>query len=179
MSDARSGIRHGPFFEGVRSTRVERGESAMSSLSTSACVSARGRARSGLLALAWVVLVSMSGLAAGQSDSGDGLATVLSETDAAALQGPVFTTQILRGEREFLLVTREIGAGLVVRDAYLFAKSGIGWTRVAQLATKESRIEGTVTADAVVLFGESGQALMQIKLAALRYPEAPAAAPAQ
>ena len=150
----------------------------MSSLSTAASVPARGRARSGLLALAWAALVSVSTLASGQSD-GDGLAVSLSEADAAALQGPVFTTQILRSDREFLLVTREVGPGLAVRDAYLFVKDGAGWARMAQLATKESRIEGTVTADAVVLFGESGQALMQIKLAALRYPEAPAAPPAQ
>ena len=149
----------------------------MSSLSTPASVQARRRSRSGWLTLPWVVLLSLSGLAAGQSDGGEGLAAGLSEADAAALQGPVFTTQILRGEREFLLVTREIGPGLVVRDAYLFARNGAGWTRMAQLATKESRIEGAVTADAVVLFGESGQALMQIKLAAMRYPEA--AAPAQ
>ena len=148
----------------------------MSSLSN-ASVQARGRARPRFVALVMSALLTVSGLAAGQSDGGDGLAAVLSEGDASALQGPVFTTQILRGEREFLLVTREIGPGLAVRDAYLFARNGAGWTRMAQLATKESRIEGAVTADAVVLFGESGQALMQIKLAAMRYPEA--AAPAQ
>ena len=127
-----------------------------------------------LAALALVV-ASIPAPARAQADCSDGLAVVLSEGEVGTLQGPTFTTQILRGQREMLLVTREIGAG-APRDAYLFARSATGWTRVSQLATKDTRIEGVMQDDVVILFGEQGQALMQIKLAELRFPEAPPAA---
>ena len=138
------------------------------------------RQPSSLASLAFVGLVFLSRLAMAQS--GDGLAVVLSEGEVGTLQGPTYTTQILRGEHELLLVTRETGAG-APRDAYVFAKSATGWTRVAQLASTETRIEGAIQGEFVILFGDSGQALMQIKLAALRFPAAPTApapeAPAQ
>ena len=130
------------------------------------------RQPSTLAAFVFVSLASVSRLAAGQS--GDGLAAVLSEGEVGTLQGPTYTTQILRGDHDLLLVTRETGAG-APRDAYLFAKSAAGWTRVAQLASTDTRIEGAIQNDFVILFGDSGQALMQIKLAALRFPAAPPA----
>jgi len=136
----------------------------------------------GRLAALLLAGLAVSRLALGQANCNDGLAAVLSEGEVGSLQGPTYTTQLLHGERELLLVTRETGAG-APRDAYLFAKSATGWTRVAQLASKETSIEGAIQGDAVILFGEGGQALMQIKLGALRYPAAPAApapeAPAQ
>ena len=128
-----------------------------------------------LAALAILVLASIPGQVRAQADCSDGLAVVLSEGEVGTLQGPTFTTQILRGSREMLLVTRETGAG-APRDAYLFARSVTGWTRVSQLATKDTRIEGVMQDDVVILFGERGQALMQIKLAELRFPETPTAA---
>jgi hypothetical protein len=133
---------------------------------------ARQRARRAGGALALVALASLCGAVA-RADSGDGPAAVLSEGEVGTLQGPTYTTQILRGQRELLLVTRETGAG-APRDAYLFGKSVAGWTRVAQLASKERSIEGAIQGDAVVLYGERGQALMQIKLDELRLPETPA-----
>jgi hypothetical protein len=128
-----------------------------------------------LAALALVVAALPERVQA-QADCSDGLAVVLSEGEVGTLQGPTFTTQILRGSREMLLVTRETGAG-APRDAYLFARSATGWTRVSQLATKDTRIEGVMQDDVVILFCERGQALMQIKLAELRFPEGAPAAP--
>ena len=128
------------------------------------------------MALALLALVSAPAAVLAQADAG-GPAAVLSEGEVGTLQGPTYTTQILRGEREFLVVTREIAAG-GARDAYLFAKSVTGWTRVAQFASKERSVEGALQGDVVVLYGERGQALMQIKLEELRLPQPPAPAPA-
>ena len=138
---------------------------------------AHRRVHAALAAWAVVFVLAFPAQVRAQADCSDGLAVVLSEGEVGTLAGPTYTTQILRGEREMLLVTRETGAG-APRDAYLFARSATGWTRVSQIATRDTRIEGQMQDDVVILFGERGQALMQIKLAELRFPEAPPAAPA-
>jgi hypothetical protein len=136
----------------------------------------RRRAHRAWTVLALLGLVSAPAAVLAQADAG-GPAAVLSEGEVGTLQGPTYTTQILRGDREFLLVTREIAAG-GARDASLFAKSVTGWTRVAQFASKERSVEAALQSDAVVLYGERGQALMQIKLEELRLPQPPAPAQA-
>jgi len=128
----------------------------------------------------WVALaLPVAGFA--QAGAGEGVAATLDDAAVAALQGPVFTTQVLHGEQDYLLVTRDRGAGREARDAYVYAKEGGAWTRVAQVSSRHSRIDGSVQGDAIVLFGENGEALMQLKLKELRQSEAPEApaAPAQ
>jgi len=96
------------------------------------------------------------------------LSATLSSEDVAELKDPVFTRQIVRVDSgEVLVITHDYGYGLEIREAYIYCRAGETWELFVYQKTNSSKLTVTVTKEAIILVGKSGDPLMTVPLAAL------------
>ncbi|GGD36207.1 hypothetical protein GCM10007235_05240 [Pseudoxanthomonas indica] len=90
----------------------------------------------------------------------------LTQSDIDSLETPTFTKQELSsGSDEFLVVTRNYGSGLELRDAYVYRRGAGGqWDMIAFRRTNSSRVEGSLSANRLTLTAKSGKVVLEVPI---------------
>lgn len=115
------------------------------------------------LVLATTLLFSMSSHAENLA-----LEASLSQAAVDSLQEPIFTKQKLSSSTEkFLVITRDYGSGLELREAYIYRQSPTGqWDILAYRKTNSSRVMASLTDDCLKLAAKSGRVLLELPVEA-------------
>lgn len=95
----------------------------------------------------------------------------LSVADLESLQTPIFTTQtVMAGSQRILLVSRDYGSGLELRDAFIYRWTSDTWTLLAFRRTNSSRVTARVKARDLQLIDRSDTVVLAIPVDSLVEP---------
>ena len=90
----------------------------------------------------------------------------LSQTAVDSFQEPIFTKQKLAsGDESFLVITRDYGSGLELREVYVYLQQAAGqWDMVAYRKTNSSRVIASLSGDRLMLSAKSGRTLLELPI---------------
>lgn len=96
------------------------------------------------------------------------LGQVMSADELDGLAAPIFSKQILDiGDTSHILVTRDYGSGLELRDAYLYRSVESKWELILYRRTNSSRLTGRVEAGALEIVSAAGKVIDSIPINSL------------
>lgn len=91
------------------------------------------------------------------------LGASLDQAEVDRLQRPVFTKQELSaGDEKFLVITRDYGSGLELREAYVYRQTAERWDMLAYRKTNSSLVVGSFTGRQLKLVSKSGRVLLEV-----------------
>ena len=111
-----------------------------------------------------LILVAMLLLSMSSRAENLALEVRLSQAAVDRLQDPVFSKQELSsGAENFLVVTRDYGSGLELREVYVYRQDAVGqWGIIAYRKTNSSHVVASLTNDCLKLIAKSGKVLLEL-----------------
>jgi len=92
----------------------------------------------------------------------------MSVTELDGLEAPIFSKQIIDvADTSHILVTRDYGSGLELRDAYLYRSVDSKWELVLYRRTNSSKLTGRVEAGTLEIVSAAGKVIDSIPISSL------------
>ena len=92
----------------------------------------------------------------------------LSTAEAAALKEPIFRrSELTVADTRLLLITRDFGPGLELRDAYLYCWAGDSWGMLAYRRTNSSQVSMRIKSGALELVTKAGRIVLSLPVDSL------------
>lgn len=124
------------------------------------------RARGIVLSVIAATSVALAGYAAESERLPPGYD--ITTAQAAALGEPIFTrSELTVAATRLLLITRDFGSGLELRDAYLYCWTGDSWGMLAYRRTNSSKVSMRVKAGALELVTKAGRIVLSLPVDSL------------
>lgn len=90
----------------------------------------------------------------------------LENAQLSSFEAPIYRQQLLKlnGRLELLVLTRDVGSGVELREAYVYAKDEAVWRLLAFRSATSASISAKVSQQQVELVGADGETILVIPL---------------
>ncbi|MFQ6312173.1 hypothetical protein [Lysobacter capsici] len=95
----------------------------------------------------------------------DGPENHLSSKDVDDLSLPIYTKKIIPSDSgKFLIVTKDYGSGLELRDAYIYQSVNEGWQLMAYKRTREAKLDSRISGKNIEVFSGVMEVILSVSI---------------